>query len=168
MPPKHGLDQSAAFVDSTAVSTTPLLAQTTNADVVTPARKASSILDGRKNITPFRTPHGDNHDIWINPKDSQIMIQANDGGANVSTDGRPHLVVADESTTAEIYGIGPTNRFLQLYGRSRTHHPHYFQSGRAVSTTAWRTGPGCETGPIMPHPLNPEIVYGSCRASTAS
>ena len=26
---------------------------------------------------------GDNHDIWINPKDSQIMIQSNDGGANV-------------------------------------------------------------------------------------
>jgi len=29
--------------------------------------------------------------------------------------------------------------------------------------TDWRNGPGCETGPIMPHPKNPEIVYGSCK-----
>ena len=27
----------------------------------------------------------------------------------------------------------------------------------------WRNGPGCETGPIMPHPKNPDIVYGSCK-----
>ena len=28
---------------------------------------------------------------------------------------------------------------------------------------SWRSGPGCETGPIMPHPTNPDTVYGSCK-----
>ncbi|HEX9698725.1 MAG TPA: hypothetical protein VGD06_04620, partial [Acidobacteriota bacterium] len=34
-----------------------------------------------------RTPHGDNHDLWINPDDPDVMIQSNDGGANVTRDG---------------------------------------------------------------------------------
>ena len=43
--------------------------------------------DAGKTFTALRTPHGDNHDIWINPKDGKTMIQSNDGGANVSFDG---------------------------------------------------------------------------------
>ena len=26
-----------------------------------------------------------------------------------------------------------------------------------------RTGPGCETGPIIPHPSKTNIIYGSCK-----
>ena len=41
-------------------------------------------VDGGKTFRNSPAPHGDHHDIWINPKNSQIMIQCNDGGANVS------------------------------------------------------------------------------------
>ena len=34
-----------------------------------------------------RMPHGDNHDLWIAPNDPKRMIEANDGGANVSING---------------------------------------------------------------------------------
>jgi hypothetical protein len=62
------------------------------------ARRASSNLQtGGKTFTSFRTPHGDNHDIWISPKDGNIMIQSNDGGANVSDRRRPDVVVAEQS-----------------------------------------------------------------------
>src|ERR1051326_5898782 len=47
----------------------------------------------------------DNHDIWINPKDSQIMIQSNDGGANISSDGGKTWSSQMNQPTAEIYGI---------------------------------------------------------------
>jgi photosystem II stability/assembly factor-like uncharacterized protein len=43
--------------------------------------------DGGKTVRRAQAPHGDHHDVWINPKNSQYMIQANDGGANVSLDG---------------------------------------------------------------------------------
>ncbi len=43
--------------------------------------------DGGATFRTSPVPHGDNHDMWINPKDGRIMIQANDGGANVSQDG---------------------------------------------------------------------------------
>src|SRR5438093_1271573 len=54
----------------------------TNPDVVyAGAEGFFKSSDGGKTFAAFRTPHGDNHDIWVNPNDSQIMIQSNDGGA---------------------------------------------------------------------------------------
>ncbi|HZM97843.1 MAG TPA: hypothetical protein VFB70_00555, partial [Pyrinomonadaceae bacterium] len=113
----------------------------------------------------FRTPHGDNHDIWINPKDSQIMIQANDGGANISSDGGRTWSTQLNQPTAEIYGIWFDNQFpYKLYGAQQDNTTLIISSqAEPFATTDWRTGPGCETGPIMPHPANPEIVYGSCK-----
>ena len=60
----------------------------TNADVLyTGAESFYKSTDGGKTFQTMRTPHGDNHDIWISPKDGNTMIQSNDGGANVSYDG---------------------------------------------------------------------------------
>ncbi len=121
--------------------------------------------DAGKTFTAVRTPHGDNHDIWINPKDSQIMIQANDGGANVSTDGGRTWSSQMNQPTAEIYGIWVDNQFpYKLYGAQQDNTTLIISSqAEPFSTADWRSGPGCETGPIMPHPSNPDIVYGSCK-----
>jgi photosystem II stability/assembly factor-like uncharacterized protein len=145
---------------------TTLGADPSNADVVyAGAEGFFKSVDGGKTFTPLRTPHGDNHDIWINPKDSQIMIQANDGGANVSTDGGRTWSSQMNQPTAEIYGIWVDNQFpYKLYGAQQDNTTLIISSqAEPFATTDWRTGPGCETGPIMPHPLNPEIVYGSCK-----
>jgi photosystem II stability/assembly factor-like uncharacterized protein len=145
---------------------TTLGADPSNADVVyAGAEGFFKSVDGGKTFTILRTPHGDNHDIWINPKDSQIMIQANDGGANVSTDGGRTWSTQMNQPTAEIYGVWVDNQFpYKLYGAQQDNTTLIISSGAEPFTaTDWRTGPGCETGPIMPHPLNPEIVYGSCK-----
>ena len=44
-------------------------------------------VDGGKTFNRIRTPHGDHHDLWINPDNPKNMINANDGGANISFDG---------------------------------------------------------------------------------
>src|SRR2546425_338591 len=121
--------------------------------------------DGGKTFTNFRTPHGDNHDIWINPKDGQTMIQSNDGGANVSTDGGRTWSSQMNQPTAEIYGVWVDNQFpYKLYGAQQDNSTIIMSSQPdATGREDWRAGPGCETGPIMPHPRNPEIVYGSCK-----
>ena len=65
----------------------------------------------------MRTPHGDNHDMWINPKDGTIMIQSNDGGANVSQDGGRTWSTQMNQPTAEIYGVWLDEQFpYRLYG----------------------------------------------------
>jgi photosystem II stability/assembly factor-like uncharacterized protein len=141
-------------------------ADPTNADVVyAGAEGFFKSVDGGKTFVTFRTPHGDNHDIWINPKDGQVMIQSNDGGANVSTDGGRTWSSQMNQPTAEIYGVWVDNQFpYKLYGAQQDNTTIIISSqADPASREDWRPGPGCETGPIMPHPKNPDIVYGSCK-----
>jgi photosystem II stability/assembly factor-like uncharacterized protein len=145
---------------------TSLGADPTNADVVyAGAESFFKSTDGGKTFAIFRTPHGDNHDIWINPKDGQIMIQSNDGGANVSTDGGRTWSTQMNQPTAEIYGVWLDNQFpYKLYGAQQDNSTLIISSQPDPnSRDDWRAGPGCETGPIMPHPGNTDIVYGSCK-----
>jgi photosystem II stability/assembly factor-like uncharacterized protein len=145
---------------------TTLGADPSNAEVVyAGAEGFFKSVDGGKTFAPLRTPHGDNHDIWINPTDGQVMIQANDGGANISTDGGRTWSTQMNQPTSEIYGIWTDNQFpYKLYGAQQDNTTLIISSqAEPLSTADWRTGPGCETGPIMPHPQNPDVVYGSCK-----
>jgi hypothetical protein len=78
---RPGPDQFTRQSHSTTLYYTTLGADPTNADTVyAGAEGFFKSIDGGKTFSTLRTPHGDNHDIWINPKDGQIMIQSNDGG----------------------------------------------------------------------------------------
>ena len=145
---------------------TTLGADPTNADVVyAGAEGFFKSTDGGKTMTPLRTPHGDNHDIWINPTNGNTMVQANDGGANVSLDGGRTWSTQMNQPTSEIYGVWTDNAFpYKLYGAQQDNSTLIISSvANPASTSDWRTGPGCETGPIIPHPRDPNIVYGSCK-----
>jgi photosystem II stability/assembly factor-like uncharacterized protein len=145
---------------------TTLGADQTNADLVyAGAEGFYKSTDAGKTFTTLRTPHTDNHDIWINPKDGNAMVQANDGGANVSFDGGRTWSSQNNQPSAEIYGVWMDEQFpYKIYGAQQDASTVIISSAADPSNLAdWREGPGCETGPIMPHPRNPEIVYGSCK-----
>jgi photosystem II stability/assembly factor-like uncharacterized protein len=145
---------------------TTLGADPTNADVVyAGAEGFFKSSDGGKSMTPLRTPHGDNHDIWISPRDGNTMIQANDGGANVSFDGGRTWSTQLNQPTAEIYGVWMDNAFpYKLYGAQQDNTTVIISSvANPYNLQDWRSGPGCETGPIMPHPREPNTVYGACK-----
>jgi photosystem II stability/assembly factor-like uncharacterized protein len=141
-------------------------ADPTNADVVYGgAESFYKSTDGGRTFQSFRAPHGDHHDIWISPKDGNTMIQSNDGGANVSFDAGRTWSTQLNQPTAEIYGVWMDNQFpYKLYGAQQDSSTIIISSAADPYTREdWRSGPGCETGPIMPHPGNPDIVYGSCK-----
>ena len=145
---------------------TTLGADPTNADVVyAGAEGFFKSTDAGKTFTSLRTPHGDNHDIWINPKDGSAMIQSNDGGANVSFDGGRTWSSQMNQPTSEIYGVWTDNEFpYNLYGAQQDSNTIIITSqADPYARQDWRNGPGCETGPIMPYPKDPTIVYGSCK-----
>ncbi|MBW7932169.1 MAG: hypothetical protein H3C62_00880 [Gemmatimonadaceae bacterium] len=126
--------------------------------------------DGGKTWRTMSTPHGDNHDLWINPNNTQIMVQSNDGGATVSLNGGRTWSTLYNQPTAEIYQVYVDNRFpYRLYGAQQDNSTLIvpslpLSSGRPDSPMQeWKTGPGCETGPLFPHPTNPDTVYGSCK-----
>ncbi|MDP4852983.1 MAG: hypothetical protein NWR22_07355, partial [Saprospiraceae bacterium] len=64
-----------------------------------------SSKDLGKSWNTLSTPHGDNHDIWINPKQPDIWIQANDGGANVTRNAGQTWSPQDNQSTAELYQV---------------------------------------------------------------
>jgi photosystem II stability/assembly factor-like uncharacterized protein len=145
---------------------TTLGADPTNADVVyAGAEGFFKSVDAGKTFASMRTPHGDNHDIWISPKDGNTMIQSNDGGANVSFDGGRTWSTQSNQVTSEIYGVWMDEQFpYKIYGAQQDSSTVIISSlADPYNLADWRGGPGCETGPIMPHPRNPEIVYGSCK-----
>jgi len=146
---------------------TTLGADPTNADVVyAGAEGFYKSTDGGRTFTSMRTPHGDNHDIWISPNDGNTMIQSNDGGANVSFDGGRTWSTQGNQPTAEIYGVWVDDRFpYQLYGAQQDNNTIIISSlaTGGVQGEDWTSGPGCETGPIMPHPARKNIVYGACK-----
>jgi len=143
-----------------------LAADPTNADVVYGGAEGFyKSTDGGANWAALRTPHGDNHDMWINPKDGRIMIQSNDGGANVSQDGGRTWSTQMNQPTAEIYGVWLDEQFpYRLYGAQQDASTVIVPSMPVPGMNEpFESGPGCETGPIIPHPKNPQIVYGACK-----
>ena len=44
-------------------------------------------IDGGKTFEDVPTPHGDNHGLWIDPRNSNRMIEGNDGGATITFNG---------------------------------------------------------------------------------
>jgi len=117
--------------------------------------------DGGATWERVNTPHGDNHGIWINPGNPDIFIQSNDGGVNVTQDGGETWTTQMNQPTAEIYQVAVDNREpYRLYGAQQDNSTVIVSSeGRGE----FEGGPGCETGPILPHPTKEHIVYGACK-----
>ena len=124
--------------------------------------------DAGKTWTTIRVPHGDNHDMWIAPNESNRMIEANDGGATVSVNG-------GETWTAETM---PTAQFYHVI--TTKHVPYHVcgaqqdNSTACVSSQPPQGGPGGagggadqvfysvgggESGYIASDPRTPDVFY---------
>jgi photosystem II stability/assembly factor-like uncharacterized protein len=126
-------------------------------------------VDGGGSFTRMRTPHGDNHDMWINPNNPDLFIQSNDGGANVTLNGGRTWSTQHNQPTAELYQVDIDDRFpYWVYAGQQDNstiavpsRPPYSAPGGA--TAYWQSIGGCETGPAVPKPGDPNIVYAACK-----
>ena len=120
--------------------------------------------DGGKSWSGIPTPHGDNHDLWIAPNDPQRMIEANDGGVNVSTDGGASWTRQDNQPTAQFYRVSADNDFpYHLLGPQQDNSAvriRHRSTGRSIGARDWDVTAGGESGYIVADPKNPDIVYG--------
>src|SRR5438270_837330 len=118
--------------------------------------------DGGKTFRPIRVPHGDNHGLWIDPNDPNRMIESNDGGANVSTNGGSSWTSQGNQPTAQFYHVVTDNRFpYYLYGSQQDNSSVGIASAApgGIDRTSWYSVGGGESGYIAPDPRDPEIVY---------
>ncbi|MEM7335210.1 MAG: glycosyl hydrolase [Chloroflexota bacterium] len=120
-------------------------------------------IDGGKNFTQIATPHGDNHDIWIDPNNNQRMVQGNDGGANVSYNGGASWSTIYNQPTAQFYHIATDNQYpYHVYGTQQDNSslaiPNASERGAIPWAAIYQAGTG-ESGYIAPRPDDHNIVY---------
>lgn len=120
--------------------------------------------NGGKNFKEIDTPHGDHHDLWIDPEDPMRMIVADDGGAQVSNDGGNNWSTYQNQPTAQIYRVSTDNHFpYRILGAQQDNSTIRILSQTdhgEISEQDWTSTAGFESGYVVADPLNPDIVYG--------
>ncbi len=120
----------------------------------------------------INVPHGDNHDLWIDPNDPQRMINANDGGANVSINGGGTWTEQDYPTTQLYHVMATSDVPYHVAGAQQDN------STLAIPSDGWdhmqARGPnhgwyydvgGGESGYIAQSPTDPDIFYAGSQGA---
>ena len=121
-------------------------------------------MDGGKTFHRINTPHGDHHDLWIDPEDGNRMIIGDDGGAQVSFDGGNNWSTYNNQPTAQFYRVSTDNHYpYRILGAQQDNSTLRILSrseGGEISQDDWQPTAGAESGYVVADPLNPDIVYG--------
>ncbi len=120
-------------------------------------------VDAGKTFQTVPAPHGDNHDLWIDPHNTDRMILGNDGGGTVSFNngvswstlynqptGEFYHTITDSRSPYRIYGAQQDNTTMSLPSRSNYD---------AITILDWYEIGGGESGYIAIRPDDPDVVY---------
>lgn len=120
--------------------------------------------DGGNTFERIRTPHGDHHDLWIDPNNNERMAVADDGGAQVSFDAGENWTTYHNQPTSQFYRVTTDNHFpFRIYGAQQdnsTIRILHRSQGSSISEQHWEPSAGGESAHLAPDPLNNDIVYG--------
>ncbi|WP_304517654.1 WD40/YVTN/BNR-like repeat-containing protein [Cecembia rubra] len=120
--------------------------------------------DGGKTFKGSNAPHGDHHDLWIDPSDSKRMVIADDGGAQVSYDGGESWSTYMNQPTAQFYRVTTDNHFpYRIYGAQQdnsTMRIAHRNEGSGISEEDWEESAGSESGWLAVDPMDNDVVYG--------
>ncbi|RRQ50527.1 glycosyl hydrolase [Maribacter algicola] len=120
--------------------------------------------DGGKTFTLKNAPHGDHHDLWIDPNNNMRMAIADDGGAQISNDGGNNWTTYHNQPTAQFYRVVTDSVFpYRLYGAQQDNTAlriAHRTVGSAITERDWEPTAGGESAHLAPDPKNNNIVYG--------
>ncbi|MEM6378184.1 MAG: glycosyl hydrolase [Bacteroidota bacterium] len=121
-------------------------------------------IDGGKSFKNIPVPHGDNHHLWINPNDNSILINSNDGGANVSFNGGKSWSTQQNQPTAQFYRVITDNLVpYRVYGGQQDNSAIGIASRTndgGIDWKDWYSVAGGESAFIAFDPDNPEVIFG--------
>lgn len=119
--------------------------------------------DGGKTFSRIRTPHGDHHDLWIDPMDANHLVIADDGGGQVSFDAGATWSTYHNQPTAQFYRVDVDNQFpYRVYAGQQDNSTVSIASrtmGGGITERDFHAVGGGESAHVAPHPENPNIVY---------
>jgi len=121
--------------------------------------------DGGGHFTRVPSQHGDEHDLWINPRNSENMIKGDDGGACVTYTGGATWSSIYNQPTAQMYHVTTDNRFpYRVYGSQQDNTAISLPSASvegAIHERDWFEPGGGESGYIGVKPDDPDLVVAS-------
>jgi photosystem II stability/assembly factor-like uncharacterized protein len=119
--------------------------------------------DGGHTYNFVRSPHGDNHGLWIDPTHPEWMINTNDGGATISHDNGKTWTTQLNQPTAQFYHVATDNDFpYHIYGAQQDNSTVAIASRGdegVIDRPDWYEVGGGESGFVVPDPTNSDIVY---------
>ena len=145
-----------------AISVDPTNPQVAYAAEVDGVYKTSN---GGKTFTLLRPPHGDNHIVWINPRNSKILLVGNDGGGTVSVDGGNTWSNEHNQPTGQYYHVAIDDQFpFHVFGAAQDEGAFEGPSaavGPGIGPGEWYTVALGESTFVAPEPGDPHATYGS-------
>jgi len=127
--------------------------------------RAFKSVDGGKAFTRIFVPHGDNHGLWIDPTNTDRIIEGNDGGATISYDGGKTWTRQDSQPTAQIYHVITDNAFpYRIYGDQQDNSSIGILSrgdSGVIGRWDWYPVGGGESGYMAPDPREPNVVFAT-------
>ncbi len=121
-------------------------------------------IDGGKTFQPIPNPHTDQHDLWINPNDTENMILGNDGGACITFNSGKTWSSQQNQPTAQFYRVIADNRFpYYIYAGQQDNSTVAIASrtnGASIDWKDWYPVAGGESAFLAFDPNHPRYVYG--------
>jgi photosystem II stability/assembly factor-like uncharacterized protein len=121
--------------------------------------------DGGKTFMKLHTPDSDNHALWINPDNTSLLLEGNDGGATVSTDGGKTWSTENNQPTGQFYHVDLDDQFpFHIYGAQQDANSWAGPSASAngdVPLAGWKAVTTNESSFVVPQPGDPDITYSS-------
>jgi photosystem II stability/assembly factor-like uncharacterized protein len=116
--------------------------------------------NGAKSFTKLRTPHGDNHIVWIDPRDPRVLLEGNDGGATVSVDSGKSWSSEHNQPTGQFYHVDLDDQFpFHVYGAQQDEGS--MEGPSAGRDGVWKNVAYGESTFVVPQPGAPNITFGS-------
>jgi len=120
--------------------------------------------DGGRHFEQISTPHGDHHDLWIDPDNNKRMAISDDGGSQITENGGKSWSSYYKYATAQFYHVILDDQFpYRVYGAQQDNGTVEIKSrsdGYGIDEKDWIGVAGGESGYIAPDPDNPNVTYG--------
>ena len=125
--------------------------------------------DGGRSFALLPATHGDHHGLWIDPQNPARIINANDGGASVSTDAGHTWTTENNQPTAQFYHVATDNAFpYHIYGAQQDNSNLGIASRTDSGTIGrqdWFEAGGGECGFVVPDPRDWHMIYSDSESS---
>ncbi|HEV2405612.1 MAG TPA: hypothetical protein VGR88_09175, partial [Ktedonobacterales bacterium] len=121
-------------------------------------------VDGGKTFFSVPTPHGDNHGLWIDPRNSKRRIHSDDGGAYITFDDGRHWSTILNQPTAQFYHVTTDDQIpYYVYGSQQDNWAMRLPSIDFDGAISWKDyvePGGGESGYIAISRKEPHTVFG--------